>query len=108
MARGVRAAVRASEEDSPTLWMILKQPSLWGTALGLFSSNYTFYFMLNWLPSYLQTERGFSLVAMAKLATARLCGQCRRPAAFCCNRRVEAIDKYLRREAVRPTWATNR
>jgi MFS family permease len=28
-----------------------------------------FYFMLSWLPSYLQTERGFSLVGMAWLAT---------------------------------------
>src|SRR5258708_25055479 len=64
-----RAAVRASEEDSPTVWMILKQPSLWGTALGLFSSNYTFYFMLSWLPAYLQTDPGFSLIPMTKLAT---------------------------------------
>jgi len=40
-----------------------------GTALGLFSSNYTFYFMLSWLPTYLQTERGFSLIAMSQLAT---------------------------------------
>jgi MFS family permease len=69
VAGGVRSAVSASADDSPTLWMILKQPSLWGTALGLFSSNYTFYFMLSWLPSYLQTERGFSLIAMTKLAT---------------------------------------
>jgi MFS family permease len=69
VAGGVRAAVSVSADDSPTLWMILKQPSLWGTALGLFSSNYTFYFMLNWLPTYLQTERGFSLIAMTKLAT---------------------------------------
>jgi MFS family permease len=69
VAGGVRAAVQASAEDSPTLWMILKQPSLWGTALGLFSTNYTFYFMLSWLPSYLQTERGFSLITMTKLAT---------------------------------------
>jgi MFS family permease len=69
VAGGVRTAVRASADDSPTLWMILKQPSLWGTALGLFSTNYTFYFMLNWLPSYLQTERGFSLIAMSQLAT---------------------------------------
>src|SRR5258708_16718158 len=69
VAGGVRTAVRASADDSPTLWMILKQPSLWGTALGLFSTNYTFYFMLNCLPSYLQTERGFSLITMTKLPT---------------------------------------
>ncbi len=70
VAGQVRTAVRSSEEDdSPTWGMILGQQSLWGTALGLFSSNYVFYFMLSWLPSYLQTERGFSLVSMAWIAT---------------------------------------
>jgi MFS family permease len=69
VAGQVRTAARTSAEDSPTWWMILKQPSLWGTGLGLFSSNYVFYFMLSWLPSYLQTERGFSLVSMAWIAT---------------------------------------
>jgi MFS family permease len=91
-ARGVRAAVSAGMEDSPTLWMILKQPSLWGTALGLFSSNYTFYFMLNWLPGYLQTERGFSLIAMTQLAT--LAFAVNAASAFLAG---WAIDKYLRR-----------
>jgi MFS family permease len=62
------AAARAGEEDSPTLWMILKHPALWGTGLGLFSSNYTFYFMLSWLPSYLVRERGFSTIEMGELA----------------------------------------
>jgi MFS family permease len=69
VAGQVRTAVRASKEDSPTWWMILKQPSLWGTSLGLFSTNYVFYFMLAWLPSYLQTERGFSIIDMAWVAT---------------------------------------
>jgi MFS family permease len=71
VAGQVRTVVRtsAARDDSPTLWMILKQPALWGTALGLFSQNYTFYFMLTWLPSYLQTERGFSIVDMAWVAT---------------------------------------
>jgi MFS family permease len=69
VAGEVRAAVRESADDSTTWWMILKQPSLWGTSLGLFSTNYVFYFMLSWLPTYLQTERGFSIVGMAWVAT---------------------------------------
>jgi MFS family permease len=69
VAGEVRAAVRSSAVDSPTWGMILKQPSLWGTSLGLFSSNYVFYFMLFWLPTWLQTERGFSLTDMAWVAT---------------------------------------
>jgi MFS family permease len=68
VAGQVRTAVRASEDRTPTSWMILKQPALWGTALGLFSSNYSFYFILNWLPSYLVSERGLSISAMAQLA----------------------------------------
>jgi MFS family permease len=68
-----RGAARAAgspdgaDDDSPTFWMILKHPALWGTALGLFSSNYTFFFMLSWLPSYLERERGFSTLEMAQL-----------------------------------------
>jgi MFS family permease len=92
VARGVRTAVHASADNSPTLWMILRQPSLWGTALGLFSSNYTFYFMLYWLPDYLQTERGFSMVAMTQLAT--LAFAVNAASAFLAG---WLIDKYLRR-----------
>ncbi len=92
VAGGVRAAVQESADDSPTLWMILKQPALWGTALGLFSSNYTFYFMLNWLPGYLQAERGFSLIATTQLATLAFAANA--VSAFGAG---WAIDRYLRR-----------
>lgn len=54
--------------QSPTFWMICRHPALWGTGLGLFSANYTYYFILSWLPSYLVRERGFSTAGMAKLA----------------------------------------
>lgn len=66
-AKEVQATRLVSEvkgEDSPTFLMILKSPAMWGTALGLLSANYTFYFMLSWLPSYLVRERGFSTVEM--------------------------------------------
>ena len=53
--------------DDPPLRAILRQPSLWGTALGLFSSNYVFFFVLNWLPYYVVRERGFSTAEMASL-----------------------------------------
>ena len=60
-------AVPASTDDGPALHTLLRQSSLWGTSLGLFSSNYTFYFMLTWLPFYLVRERGFSTGEMASL-----------------------------------------
>jgi len=52
---------------APPLRAILRQPSLWGTALGLFSTNYVFFFVLNWLPYYVVRERGFSTAEMASL-----------------------------------------
>jgi MFS family permease len=54
-------------QDGPDLRALLHQRSLWGTSLGHFASNYTFYFMLTWLPFYLVRERGFSTTAMATL-----------------------------------------
>jgi MFS family permease len=53
--------------DSPTFLMVLKCREMWGTALGILSSNYAFYFMLSWLPSYLVRERGFSTLQMGAL-----------------------------------------
>ena len=53
--------------DTPSMRDILRQPSLWGTALGLFSTNYVFYFVLSWLPLYVVRERDFSTGQMASL-----------------------------------------
>ena len=53
----------------PSFKEILQQRGLWGTALGLFSMNYSFYLILAWLPSYLINERGFSITAMAAVAS---------------------------------------
>ena len=53
----------------PKFVEILKQRGLWGTSLGNFSENYTFYFILTWLPEYLVKARGFSLQTMATVAS---------------------------------------
>ena len=63
-----RSAVAQSTTGGPPLRALLRQPSLWGTSLGLFSTNYGFYFMLTWLPYYAVRERGFSTGEMASLA----------------------------------------
>jgi MFS family permease len=62
-----RRALEARAAAGPSFGTLLRQPALWGTSLGLFSANYTFYFMLTWLPFYLVRERGFSTVEMATL-----------------------------------------
>ena len=62
-----RPAPGASAGDDPPLRALLRQRGLWGTSLGLFSANYSFYFMLSWLPFYVVRERGFSTAQMASL-----------------------------------------
>jgi MFS family permease len=62
-------ATARSDAATPTWGMVLKQKGLWGTSLGLFSSNYMWYFILSWLPGYLVTERGFSMHEMEHLGT---------------------------------------
>ena len=53
----------------PSLRLILRQRALWGAALGLFSANYSFFFILAWLPFYLIKARGFSIESMAWTAS---------------------------------------
>lgn len=52
----------------PSFGEILRQRGLWGTSLGLFSMNYSYYLILAWLPAYLVSERGFSMATMATVA----------------------------------------
>ena len=47
---------------------ILLQRSFWGGCIGHFASNYLFYFMITWLPSYLVLERHLSMTTMAGVA----------------------------------------
>ena len=46
---------------------LLRQRSMWGTCGGLFGANYVLYFEITWLPYYLERERHFSVVTMAKI-----------------------------------------
>lgn len=53
----------------PSLREIFRQRSAWGTFLGLIFSNYAWYFLLTWLPSYLIRERHYSMEKMATLGS---------------------------------------
>ncbi len=66
---GPPARSEVSAGAAPALSQILGQRALWGAALGLFSANYSFYFMLAWLPYYLVKARGFSVETMALIAS---------------------------------------
>ena len=60
---------RLGDEPQPPFARILRQRALWGATLGHFASNYGFYFILSWLPFYLVKARGFSIEAMAVIAS---------------------------------------
>jgi MFS family permease len=91
----VRRAQRlrtSTEAASPPMALLLRCRAMWGTALGLFSSNYTFYFMMAWLPLYLVRERGFSVDEMARLASASYAVM-----AICALLAGYGVDRYLER-----------
>lgn len=44
---------------------LLRRRDVWGTSLGFFCLGYSWYFLISWLPAYLEEERGFSKEAMA-------------------------------------------
>jgi ACS family D-galactonate transporter-like MFS transporter len=56
--------------QGPGLAEIVRHRSTWGTWIGHFCANYFFYFLLTWLPYYLQRERHFSPHAMARIGGA--------------------------------------
>ena len=63
------AASAGADQDVPSFAQILRQRALWGASLGHFASNYSYYFILSWLPFYLVKSRGFSMGSMALIAS---------------------------------------
>jgi ACS family D-galactonate transporter-like MFS transporter len=57
-------------KQGPGLAEILRHRSSWGTWIGHFCSNYFLYFLLTWLPFYLQRERHFSAESMSEVGGA--------------------------------------
>ena len=54
--------------DTPRFGAILRQRALWGASLGNFGLNYSFFFILAWLPTYLVKVRDLSMEEMAQVA----------------------------------------
>jgi MFS family permease len=48
----------------PSFLQIMSKREAWGTVIGLFGSNYGWYFLLTWIPGYLRMERHYSAQAM--------------------------------------------
>ncbi len=50
-----------------SLGYLLRQPKIWGMALGFAAYGYTFYLFLTWLPSYIQNQLHVSILNSAGL-----------------------------------------
>jgi MFS family permease len=55
-----RRANRLARPAGPGFMEIASKRDAWGTFLVLFGGNYAWFFILTWLPAYLERERGFS------------------------------------------------
>ncbi len=89
MIKGAEAEEAIASTEPKVGWGgLLRQSNTWFMVLGAFGIFYTVWVYLTWLPSYLQTARGFSLSQSGWLASLPfLCG---------------IIARRLRRMAVQP------
>ena len=60
-----QALVREEKGHVPSILEICSKRSAWGTFLGLFCSNYVWYFIVTWLPSYFRDELHYTQNQMA-------------------------------------------
>ncbi len=58
---GVARGTAQGTAGGVSLRQILSLRQAWGTFLGLFCLNYSWYFVLSWLPTYLRDERHYSM-----------------------------------------------
>jgi MFS family permease len=65
----VVAEVASEGASAPGFRDIARHRAAWGTFLGLFCSNYGWYFMLTWLPQYFIIQRHYSTATMARLGS---------------------------------------
>lgn len=69
MPRGRVVAAHREAGDETGAFALFHQRSLLFSALGLFCSNYFWYFLVTWLPAYLETGRHFAKARMAVWAS---------------------------------------
>ncbi|CUH94597.1 putative membrane protein [Propionispora sp. 2/2-37] len=53
------------DKEQPMKWYeLLKYRNIWAMCIGFFMINYTSYFFITWLPTYLVKEKGMGMLAM--------------------------------------------
>ena len=58
-----------NQPQSATFAELAATKALWGSAIGLFGGNYAWFFLLNWLPYYLETEKHYTKDKLAILSS---------------------------------------
>jgi MFS family permease len=64
---GAQVDTVAPANTLASLGYLLRQPKIWGMALGFAAYGYTFYLFLTWLPSYIQEQLHVSILNSAGL-----------------------------------------
>lgn len=59
------SAMHGAPTVATPLSELLARREVWATALGFFCLGYAWYFLVSWLPSYLEEQRGFSKAEMS-------------------------------------------
>jgi MFS family permease len=63
------AHLEAGGPANQSFKFVLRRRELWWSSLGLFCSNYFWYFLITWLPPYLEQERHFPKMKMALVSS---------------------------------------
>ena len=69
MPRGKGVSGNEDRTDIASIGDILRQRPAWFSAVGLFCTNYYWYFLITWLPAYMEKERHFPKSKMAVLGS---------------------------------------
>ena len=69
MPQGKGVSGNEDRTDIASMLDILLQRSAWFSAFGLFCANYFWYFLITWLPAYMEKERHFPKSKMAVLGS---------------------------------------
>ncbi|MBW8811790.1 MAG: MFS transporter [Caulobacterales bacterium] len=67
VARSAPVGRPTDHAEPPPYLAMLRRPEMWGAGAGHFANNYSFYFVVTWLPVYLVKTQGFSMGEMAKV-----------------------------------------
>ena len=64
-SRGQPASKPVDDPEAPSFRELASKKEAWGAGLGHFATNYSFYFVVTWLPIYLVKMRGYTMADMA-------------------------------------------